>query len=317
MTHPCIHNCTIDDMELNMKKVQVLLSAYNGEKYLEEQIRSILAQEHKQLTLLIRDDGSTDHTIDIIKRYADNYENVAYYTGKNLGVQQSFFNLMKHADKTADFYAFADQDDVWMPDKITRAIALLEKESTDLPLLYASETKLVDEHLAELPVKIRKYAVVPDFGNAVVENICTGCTEVFNRSLLEMVIPVVPRYAIMHDWWLYLCASCFGKVIYDPDPYMLYRQHANNKIGKNGTWRGELRTRLTNFGRSYGALRRQAREFRRVYGTTYARSQYIDWVADYKKKFDYRWKLVTSSEIHRQRWLDDVIFRGLFLLGMR
>ena len=85
-----------------------------GEKYLEEQIRSILAQEHKQLTLLIRDDGSTDRTIDIIKRYADNYENVAYYTGKNLGVQQSFFNLMKHADKTADFYAFADQDDVWM-----------------------------------------------------------------------------------------------------------------------------------------------------------------------------------------------------------
>ena len=194
MTHPCIHNCTIDDMELNMKKVQVLLSAYNGEKYLEEQIRSILAQEHKQLTLLIRDDGSTDHTIDIIKRYADNYENVAYYTGKNLGVQQSFFNLMKHADKTADFYAFADQDDVWMPDKITRAIALLEKESTDLPLLYASETKLVDEHLAELPVKIRKYAVKSNSVNDAMHRTFGQMNFGYDFCLLKCVIMICDTF---------------------------------------------------------------------------------------------------------------------------
>lgn len=300
-----------------MKKVQVLLSAYNGEKYLAEQIESILHQDYKEVSLLIRDDGSTDHTLDIIRTYADKYENVAYYAGENLGVQQSFFHLMRNADETADYYAFSDQDDVWLPGKIRRAVELLEKQDRNLPLLYASKTTLVDEQLNEIPMKIRTPEIVPDFGNALVENICAGCTEIFNRKLLNLVNQKTPEYTIMHDWWLYLCASAFGKVIYDATSYILYRQHGNNEVGKSGSWQGELRTRIKNMKKSNGALRRQAAEFRRIYGTTYEKSQYTDWIADYKQKIDYRWKLVFSAKVYRQRKMDDVVFRELFLLGMR
>ena len=104
------------------------MSTYNGEKYLREQIDSILNQDYPEISLLIRDDGSTDGTVDILKEYAQKYRDIDYYVGENLGVQNSFFDLMKRADKRAYYYAFADQDDVWLPGKIKRAIELLERE---------------------------------------------------------------------------------------------------------------------------------------------------------------------------------------------
>lgn len=300
-----------------MKKVQVLLSTYNGEKYLREQIDSILNQEYKEITLLIRDDGSTDSTLDILREYTDKYENISYYAGDNLGVQNSFFDLMKAADKNADYYAFSDQDDVWLPEKIKRAVETLEKEVPEKPLLYASKTKLVNEKLEIIPVKIRKYALTPDFGNALVENICTGCTEVFNKELLNLVDNKIPEFTVMHDWWLYLSAAAFGKVVYDTKAGILYRQHRDNEVGMRSDWLNEFHARMKNFRKSNGALRKQAAEFRRIYGTNYKNSQLTDWVADYKKNLSYRWKLVISSKVYRQGKLDDLIFRGLFLLGMR
>lgn len=308
------------------------MSTYNGEKYLREQIDSILNQQYKEITLLIRDDGSTDGTVNILKEYADKYANVIYYTGENLGVQKSFFHLMKKADEKVDYYAFSDQDDVWLPEKIKRAVGKIEIEekrnkeignvyqsnkSTEKPFLYVSKTKLVNEQLEEIPVKIRKYTVVPNFGNALVENICTGCTAVFNKALLELVNRRTPEFTIMHDWWMYLVAVAFGTVVYDTEPGILYRQHKGNKVGMKGTWYGELQNRIRNFRKSNGTLEKQAAEFRKIYGTNYKNSHLTDWVADYKKNFSYRWRLVTSSKVYRQGKVDDLIFRGLFLLGMR
>lgn len=300
-----------------MKKVQVLLSAYNGEKYLAEQIESILQQDYREVSLLIRDDGSTDHTLDIIRAYSEQYENIAYYAGENLGVQKSFFHLMQHADETADYYAFSDQDDVWLPEKIRRAVELLDKQDQSRPLLYSSKTTLVDAELKEIPMKIRASKIVPDFGNALVENVCTGCTEVFNKRLLNLITQNTPECTIMHDWWLYLSASALGKVVYDSDSYILYRQHGGNQVGVSASRLGELRKRIRNSKNNNGALRRQAAEFRRIFGANYENSQYTDWIADYKQRIKYRWNLVFSSKVHRQRKLDDLIFRALFFLGMR
>ena len=224
---------------------------------------------------------------------------------------------MKSADRNADYYAFSDQDDVWLPKKIKRAIEWLEKENQGKPLLYASKTKLVDEQLKIIPVKIRKYAIEPDFGNALIENICTGCTEVFNKELLDLVNKQLPQFTVMHDWWLYLSAAAFGTVVYDKKSGILYRQHRRNEVGMRSDWIGEFRARMKNFKKSNGALRKQAAEFRRIYGTNYKNSQLTDWVADYKKNFGYRWKLVTSKKVYRQGKLDDLIFRGLFLIGLR
>lgn len=300
-----------------MKKVQVLLSSYNGEKYLAAQLESILAQDYEEISILIRDDGSTDHTLEIIQYYADKYANIAYYVGKNLGVQQSFFQLMQHADKTADYYAFSDQDDVWLPEKIRQAVQLLEKQDQSLPLLYASKTTLVDAGLKEIPIRKKEVKIRPEFGNALVENVCTGCTEVFNRRLLELVTKQLPTYAIMHDWWLYLCATAFGQVYYDVNSYILYRQHGNNQVGSSVSFFDDWSRRFKNFKWSNGALRKQVAEFQKIYGSDYDKSKYAAWVAGYKYRLDYRRKLVFSKEIFRQGKLDDLIFRVLFLLGMR
>lgn len=300
-----------------MKKVQVLLSSYNGEKYLAAQLESILAQDYEEISILIRDDGSTDRTLEIIQYYADKYANIAYYVGKNLGVQQSFFQLMQHADKMADYYAFSDQDDVWLPEKVRQAVQLLEKQDQSLPLLYASKTTLVDAELKEIPIRKKRVKIRPEFGNALVENVCTGCTEVFNRRLLELVTKQTPTYAIMHDWWLYLCATAFGWVYYDVNSYILYRQHGNNQVGSSVSFFDDWSRRFKNFKRSNGALRKQVAEFQKIYGSDYDKSKYAAWVAGYKYRLDYRRKLMFSKEIFRQGKLDDLIFRVLFLLGMR
>lgn len=300
-----------------MKKVQILMSTYNGENYLREQIDSILGQEYGSIEILIRDDGSTDETLSILKEYEAAHENIRYYAGENIGAAQSFFDLMKNADKEADYYAFSDQDDVWLPEKITRAIKWLESEGGEIPLLYAGKTTPADEQLNEMQIKRQQAQIKPSFGNALVENVCVGCTEVFNRALLELVIKKLPEFTVMHDWWLYLSAAAFGKVIFDKEAHILYRQHANNQIGMQCTRYGELRNRIKNFRKSNGVLRKQALQFRTVYGTDYKKSRLTDWVADYKKVFRYRCSIVLSGEIHRQRKSDDLIFRVLFLLGMR
>lgn len=303
-----------------MKKVQVLMSTYNGEKYLEEQLNSILKQSYPEISLLIRDDGSSDRTLEILERYAKKYENIEYYSGKNIGVVKSFFDVMRMADREKDYFAFADQDDVWLPDKIKRAVKLLDKksESVTCPMLYCSKTTIVNEKLEKIDIKFRKYEIKPAFGNALVENIATGCTEVFNRELLEMVVRKIPtKNIVMHDWWLYLSAAAFGSVIYDKKSNILYRQHRNNEIGMQTTRYGEFLTRKKNFKRSKGAIHRQAIEFRHIYGKEYQENELTDIVADYQKNWNYHWKVVTSNKIYRQGKLDDLIFRVLFLFKQR
>ena len=125
-----------------MKKVQILMSTYNGEKYVDEQINSLLQQDHTNLEILIRDDGSKDSTVSILEEYNREYPNIKLIIDENKGVISSFFELAMKASEEADYFAFCDQDDYWKPQKISRAVNLLEKESPNTPLLYFSRWKL-------------------------------------------------------------------------------------------------------------------------------------------------------------------------------
>ena len=121
------------------------MSTYNGEKYIRMQLDSILGQTYENLCLLIRDDGSTDRTVSILEEYAKRDNRITYYTGKNIGVIQSFLELLRNSSEEAGYYAFADQDDVWLPEKIGRAVEKIE--AVQEPALYCSETYLTDEEL--------------------------------------------------------------------------------------------------------------------------------------------------------------------------
>lgn len=211
-----------------MNKVQILMSTYNGEKYLKEQIHSILNQEDVEISILIRDDGSTDKTTTILENIAKENKNVTYYIGENLGAARSFMDLVNQS-KEADYYAFADQDDVWNSKKIISAIEKIENVS-DNPSLYISALEVVDEKLNT--IEIKKVSGNLCFEGEMAKNFATGCTMVFNKKLCDIIKMYNPTYIIMHDSWITrVCYAVGGNIVIDENTYIKYRQHENNVVG--------------------------------------------------------------------------------------
>ena len=232
-----------------MYTVQVLLSTYNGEAYLKEQLDSILNQKNVAVKLFVRDDGSSDGTVDILRAYAALHDNICYLCGENCGVVASFFRLFELSDPDVDFYALSDQDDVWDEDKLSIACQKLEqmrkakspkKKKNDsqirvfaTPLLYCCDAWNTDDALNPLSESMQTAGkeLIPDFRNALIENIARGASIVFNQALMSYIRISMPQDIYMHDWWLYLVASCFGEVYYDSAAHYKYRQHAGNTLG--------------------------------------------------------------------------------------
>ena len=320
-----------------MKKIQVLMSTYNGAVYLREQLDSILKQdceEHgiAELAVLIRDDGSRDGTQKILEEYhKNNPDKICWIQGENCGVIESFFTLLKEADHSADYYAFSDQDDYWMPDKVRVAICELERlEGSGMPGLYCCRPRLTDANLQELPGGIKRPPVQPSFGNALIENVVTGCTMVINPSLRELVIPELPGFTSMHDRWLYLVASCFGEVIYDETPHILYRQHGGNVVGTKSNRFAEFWERIGRFRGRRHDISRQTEEFLRVFGDLSKENlrkfqfesravqnlQLAEKLVAARHSFLKRASLVRSGCLYRQRNNDNKVFKVLILLGI-
>jgi glycosyltransferase involved in cell wall biosynthesis len=212
-----------------VKKVIILMSTYNGEKYLREQIDSILAQTYTNIELIVRDDGSSDSTKTILDEYSENGM-LSWYAGKNLKPAFSFLDLVRNAPE-ADYYAFSDQDDVWDIDKIETAVNSLSKVSEDKPALYCSATRLVDAELKVLaPVAhCKNYRFT--FGESLVQAVSPGCTFVFNYKTKVLVDDFKSDFISMHDALIYKIVSALGNVIFDKQPHISYRQHGGNVIG--------------------------------------------------------------------------------------
>lgn len=216
-------------------RVAVLMSTYNGERFVAEQLRSILEQLPEQGRLLVRDDGSSDHTLDRINDVGD--PRVSVSRGTNLGFAHSFLTLLQEVPDDAAMVMFADQDDVWLTDKIERAWKHLAEFQTE-PALYCSAQMLVDEKLQPLN-RTPDWPRKPSFAGALSENIVTGCTAALNPSAVKLLQRAgVPDRVRFHDWWLYIVVSAFGVVVFDSQPTVLYRQHGGNQIGHGAGWWG-------------------------------------------------------------------------------
>lgn len=211
-----------------MKTVCVLLSVFNGEKYLREQIESILNQKEVYVILLARDDGSTDSSINILDEYKDR---IHILKGKNVGIIKSFSLLVEEGlNIECDYYAFSDQDDVWKRSKLINAVQRLEQFKEDLPSLYFSNLEYTDENLKSMGYV---YNSKPDItmSSSLVWNYAYGCTEVFNRKAAELFCKGLGKRMWMHDYWLYLIGIHIGNYYYDEVPHILYRQHGSNSVG--------------------------------------------------------------------------------------
>ncbi len=225
-------------------KVNILMSTYNGERFLAQQLDSILEQTYKDWTLLIRDDGSSDRTPEIIADYAQKDPRIVFINPDqrdNLGVIKNFYTLLKYQE--ADFYFFCDQDDVWLPEKLELCIQEGRKYPADKPLLVYTDLKVVNQDLeVQHPSMIRTQS-----GHAnttllqeLTENTVTGGVAMINEATAKNWQAQNLDKLIMHDWFLALVAAAKGNLVYIDQPTELYRQHDSNVLGAR-TWSKRLK----------------------------------------------------------------------------
>lgn len=222
--------------------VCVLLSTYNGQKYLLELLDSIVAQRDVDVQIIARDDGSKDSTLDILHQY--NKCPITIIEGENLGSTKSFFQLIRLCGE-AEYYAFADQDDVWDPDKLICAVKKLKKYN-NIPAIYSSNARLVDSNLKEISIENKKPKLT--IGSALIKNYATGCTVVFNNILMTLLKEYQPSDVPFHDWWANLVAlACNGVSVFDNSPHISYRQHNDNVVGADSSFISKMNNRFKKY----------------------------------------------------------------------
>lgn len=213
-----------------MAQVTVMMATYNGGSFLKQQLQSLYCQTDVDIDIMVRDDGSTDDTIDILES-EQSKGRLHYYSGPHCKPAFAFLDLMKHAFKSgnSDYYAFCDQDDVWDNDKLSIAVNAIS-HFPDRPAIYYCGQRLVDADLNF----IKDHILCKERNDHArfLLNDAAGCTVVFNRILLEKVISYDPSYLLMHDTWcVKVCLATGGILHVDPEPHMSYRQHGKNSLG--------------------------------------------------------------------------------------
>ncbi len=292
-------------------KVQVLMAAYNGMQYIREQLDSIYAQEGVEVNLLVRDDGSTDGTKDLLQGEQE-AGRLQWYTGENLRPARGFMQLLNDAPD-APLYAFSDHDDVWLSDKLRTAVEAIGKEQR--PALYFCQTKLVDTQLHPLP-QIPIYPRLT-YGEALLSQFVSGCTMVFNHALRQRVCQYVPQYLRMHDMWIYdIALALGGKVVFDPVPHILYRQHAGNYVGLNASVLSRLRESFRRMRDGEHIRSRTARELLQGYGTCMTQENLtLTWRVAYSNLFRNKLRLLFDSRFRTWRTSINLSGRLLILLN--
>lgn len=224
--------------------VAILLGTYNGVRFLAEQLDSLEKQTHQNWMVIASDDGSTDATLEILQQYQSKWSagKLIIRNGPQKGFCQNFLSLACDSNIRADYYAFCDQDDVWLPGKLTVALEnIISNQKADVPYLYCGRTKYVNEKLKPCGMS-PLFVFPPSFRNALVQSIAGGNTMAFNQAaklLMEKVDPVdVPS----HDWWIYqLITGVGGDIFYDHNPQLLYRQHEFALVGGNNSFPAKIK----------------------------------------------------------------------------
>ena len=219
-------------------RVAILLSTFNGERFLPAQLESLLEQTFEEWTLYWRDDGSSDSTVEIIEEFSKTAGQGRCVqlqgTQDRLRPTASFLSLLRAVKERladGDMVAFADQDDVWLPEKLARGVDALRGVANEIPAIYCARQVLVDESLRRLGISgpLRRPAGFPA---ALTQNVTTGCTVLLNQRAVALVARSAPPTASLHDWWCYVVVTAAGgALLHDDEPTVLYRQHTRNMVG--------------------------------------------------------------------------------------
>ncbi len=222
----------------NLPTVHILLATYNGGNFIAEQLASIERQSYTHWTLTVSDDGSTDDTLEVVNAFAQRLSQpVTVLQGPRRGSTLNFCNLIAQVPEgqAQDLFAFCDQDDVWLDNKLERAVYWHTNHQGMNARLYCGRTQFVNERLQHIGLSpgIRR---MPSFGNALVQNIASGNTMMFSQTVLLAQKKIQPQHSVWHDWTTYLVTSALGGLVFfDDEPCLLYRQHSGNVVGANNS----------------------------------------------------------------------------------
>lgn len=316
-TKPVEHNLG------NIPQIAVLMSAYNGAKYIRCQIDSILNQTlGKNLHLFIRDDGSTDNTEAVIAATGEVGRRITLLKGSNVGAKNSFLKLLEFAKtlpRCYEYFAFSDQDDQWDSDKLEVAVRQLQSLPDQAPALYGAASFHVDADLRPLQKREKRKVKPLTLYNTLIQCIVPGHTHVFNRRLLDVLEDRLPMNRIYyHDSFLLSVALICGHLVYDPWPHASYRQHDSNQLGVENNrvkWISSRWRRVAN-----GDSRKFAEQLAYLY-SAYGREMSSDIRQEVERFFaaqqNWRKRLsyVLSTKLYRQKIFETVAFKLLYLFG--
>lgn len=296
-----------------MKNILILMSTFNGDKYITEQLNSILSQKNVNIHLLIRDDGSTDATLNILKKYKSQYPNKIYLIQcNNLGCKESFFNLIIFAAenfKGYDYYAFSDQDDVWLPNKIYAATTSLDSFNNELKLYYC-KPQYVDQYLNYLTTNtVEAKGTLPE---AFILAPALGCSMVFNEPVLKILSEACAKNInCLHDTLAYrLTLALGGKVIYDNYPHLLYRQHSLNVVGGVQSTKKRWKRRIGWFIKGNRYKSEVARDILKYFDNRISEEhkEILRFISSYHHSLYIKYKILSSKKFRSNKRFHNIMF---------
>lgn len=292
--------------------VNVLISTYNGEKYIREQLDSILRQSCKDIKIYVRDDGSSDRTVSILKEY-ENQNRITLIQGENVGYGRSFYKLLQIADQ-GDYWSFCDQDDVWLPDKVKWAVEWLGRQPETVPALFGNAYELTDETLKTTYGVQRSPRYRLDFRRALTDCVYQGFAMTFNARLRELMLMASENEITSHDWWGMLLAIRFGIHYFDDRIAVKHRRLKSSISGMDMKNRVKwLRNTLKD---GHPGIHSCAKEYIRLFGgCSDKESRYAQWFTFEK----YNLKASLCKSFYPGRWRpllsSEIVIRILMLIG--